>query len=213
MVGDFFPKSDNYFAVGAGEGLGDNCSGGLLFLAFNSGEGFLLVRLADFNIEAVSPGEVLFGGVLPGLDGTSGGAGGTSGGGEIPDILRAYSGGLGDCSGWFVGMGVSGLWAQFTNFGSKLSNLLLKLGDSVGTGVLGGSKCSLHAVEAGEDLVHDVGVGLAEHHGAEGILGEGGVGAFAWSRGASREYGLSVLLGAGGACTGKESHLGGVRRS
>jgi hypothetical protein len=93
-----------------GEGPGDNCSGVLLFLAFNSGEGFLLVRLAGFSIEAVGPGEVLFGRVLPGPGDTSGGARGTGSGGEILDVLRAYRGRLGDGSGWFIGMGVSSLW-------------------------------------------------------------------------------------------------------
>jgi hypothetical protein len=102
------------------------------------------------------------------------------------------------------------------NFGSELCNLLLKLGDSIGAGVLGGSKCSLHAVKAGENLVHDIIVGLAEHcrlaehGGVESILGESGVGAFARSRGASREYSLlGVLLGTGGAFLGKGSCLGG----
>jgi hypothetical protein len=119
-------------------------------------------------------------------------------------------------SRWFVGMGVSGLWAQFANFGSKLCNLFLELGDLVGAGVLGGSKCSLHLVKACKNLVHDIIVRLAEHCGAECILGESGVqsSAFAWSRGAGREFGLlSVLLGTGGAGMGEESRLGGVRRS
>jgi hypothetical protein len=114
-------------------------------------------------------------------------------------------------------MGVSGLWVQFANFGGKLCDLFLTLGDAVGTGVLGGSKCSLHAVNAGEHLLFDVIVGLAkhcrlaEHGGAESILGESGVGAFAWSRGAGREYSsLGVLLGTGGAFTGKESLFGGA---
>jgi hypothetical protein len=64
------------------------------------------------------------------------------------------------------------------NFGSKLSNLLLKLGDSVGASVLRGSKYILHAVKVGKTLVHDIGVGLIENHGAKGVLGEGGIDAF-----------------------------------
>jgi hypothetical protein len=97
-----------------------------------------------------------------------------------------------------------------------LCNLLLKLGDSVGTGILGGGKYSLHAVKVGENLVHDIIIGLAKpcrlakHGGVESILGKSGVGVFAWSRGAGREYSLlGVLLGTGDAFTGKESQLGG----
>jgi hypothetical protein len=106
------------------------------------------------------------------------------------------------------------------NFGSKLCNLLLKLGNPIGAGVLGGGECSLHAVKSGENLVHDVIVGLAEHcglaehSGAEGILGKSGVGAFARSRGAGREYSLlGILLGTRGAGAEKGSFFGGVRRS
>jgi hypothetical protein len=65
------------------------------------------------------------------------------------------------------------------NFSSKLRNLLLKLGNLVGTSLLGDSKCSLHAVKVGKNLVHDISVGLTEHYGAEGILGEGSVDTFA----------------------------------
>jgi hypothetical protein len=116
-------------------------------------------------------------------------------------------------------VGVGGLRAQFANFGSELCDLLLKLGDPVGTGILGGGECSLHAVKAGENLVHDVIIGLAEHcrlakhSGAESILGESSIGAFARSRGAGREYSLlGVLLGTGGAGTrGIDSLLGGRR--
>jgi hypothetical protein len=50
-------------------------------------------------------------------------------------------------------------------------------------------------VESGKDLVYDVGVGLTEGHGVKGVLGEGGVDAFAWSRGASEE--LSLLRARG----------------
>jgi hypothetical protein len=107
------------------------------------------------------------------------------------------------------------------NFSSELCNLFLKLGDSVGAGVLGGSKCSLHAVKVGENVVHDVIVGLAEHcrlakhSGAESVLGKSGVGVFAQSRGAGREYGLfRVLLGARGASArGKDSLFREGRRS
>jgi hypothetical protein len=102
---------------------------------------------------------------------------------------------------------------QLANFGSKLSNLLLKLGDPVGTGILRGGKCILHSVETGKNLVHDVSVGLAEGHGAESVLGEGGVDAFARSRGAGEEL---SLLRAGGARArgdvgGKDFLLGGGR--
>jgi hypothetical protein len=76
---------------------------------FNSGKRFLFIRLSSLSIEAVGPGEVMFGRVLPGLDDASGGARGICGSGKIPDVLRVYQGGLGDGSSWFVGMGVSGL--------------------------------------------------------------------------------------------------------
>jgi hypothetical protein len=213
-VGDFLPESNNDFSVGTGEGLGDYGFGRLLFLlTLNGGEVFLFVRLSGFGIEAVGPGEVLFGRILPGLGSASGGAGGASGGSEVPEVFRAYRGGLGDGSSWFVGVGVSGLWAQFANFGSKLSNLLLKLGDPIGTGVLGGSKCILHAVEAGKNLVHDAGIGLIEEHGAESVLGEGGVDAFARSRGAGEELSLLRARGAGARADarGKDFLLEGGR--
>jgi hypothetical protein len=216
MVGDFFSKSDNYFSIGTGEGLGDDCSGGLLFLAFDCGEGLLSLGTFSNSIKVFSLTLVVgsFGSSIPDpipligdrcMEGD--GRGWSWWGG------RASSFGVG--FGWFVGVGVSGLWAHFAGFSSKLYNLLLKLGDPVGAGVLGGSECSLHAVKAGENLVHDVIVMLAEHCGAESVLRESGVRsrALARSRGAGREFNLlGVLLGTGGARTrGKDSLLGGRR--
>jgi hypothetical protein len=63
MVGDFFPKSNNYFSIGIGEGLGDNCGGGFLFLTFNSSEGLLSLGAFSNSIEVVSPR--LVGGSFP----------------------------------------------------------------------------------------------------------------------------------------------------
>jgi hypothetical protein len=97
------------------------------------------------------------------------------------------------------------------NFSSKLSNLLLKLGNPVGAGVLRCRICTLHAVKAGENLVHDVSVGLTKGHGAKGILGEGGVDAFVRSRGAGEELSLLRAGGAGARADarGKDFLLGG----
>jgi hypothetical protein len=217
MVSNLFSKSDDYFSVGTGEGLGDDYSGGLLLFAFNSGKGLLNLGAFSNSIKVVSPGFVVvsFPECIPligdrCMEGRSRGWCWWGG--------RASSFRVG--SRWFVGMGVSGLWAQFANFGSKLCDLFLKLGDAVGAGVLGGGKCSFHTVKAGKNLVHDVIIRLAEHcrlaeyGGAESILGESGVGAFARSRGAGREYSLlGVLLGTGGAFAGIECLFRGGRRS
>jgi hypothetical protein len=178
IVSDVFPKSNNYLSVGTGEGLGDDYSRGLLFLVFYSSEGLLSLGTFSNSIEVVSPRFVVS---------------------SVPECIpfigdrciegdgrgwywwggRVSSFGVG--SGWFVGMGVSRLWVQFVNFGSRLGNLLLKLGDPVGTGILGGSKCSLHVVEAGKNLVHEVGIGLIEEHRVESVLGKGSIDVFALS--------------------------------
>jgi hypothetical protein len=120
-------------------------------------------------------------------------------------------------------MGVGSLWVQFVYFSSKLSNLLLKLGNPVGTGVLRGSKCILHMVEAGKNVVHNVSIGLIKDHGVKSVLGEGSIDAFAWSRGVSGEHGLlkalrargtsihGLLRGRGASARtfiGKDCHLG-----
>jgi hypothetical protein len=214
-ISNVFTQSKNNFSVHSGEGLGDDCSGGLLFLAFNGGEGFLSLVAFGNLTKVVSPGLVVV---------------------SFPDCIPLIGNRCmeGDGRGWswwggrastfrvgvgrFVGMGVGWLWVQLTNFSSMLCNLFLKLGDLVGAAVLGGSKCGLHTVKAGENLLHDVIVGLsehcrlAEHSGAESVLGKSSVGAFAWSRGASWQYGLlSVLLGRRGAFAGKEFCLRGGR--
>jgi hypothetical protein len=56
MVSDFLSKSNNDFSVGMGEGLGDDCSGDLLFLAFNCGEGLLSLGAFSDSVKVVSPG-------------------------------------------------------------------------------------------------------------------------------------------------------------
>jgi hypothetical protein len=108
MVGDFLPESNNYFSVSPGKGLGDDCSRGLLFLAFNGGEGLLDLGTFSNSIKVFSPSLVVR---------------------SIPDCSlfvgdrcmegdgrswcwwgsRASMFGIG--FGWFVGMGISGLWA------------------------------------------------------------------------------------------------------
>jgi hypothetical protein len=99
-IGDGGFNSHDDLSFSVRKSLGNDGFGYLLFLfVFNGGEGFLFVRLSDFSIEVVCPGEVLFGRILLVQGSTIGGAGGASCGGEIPDILRVLGGWLGDRGG------------------------------------------------------------------------------------------------------------------
>jgi hypothetical protein len=55
MVSNLLPKSNNHFSISSGEGLGDNCGGGLLFLMFNSGEGLVILGAFSNHIKVVGP--------------------------------------------------------------------------------------------------------------------------------------------------------------
>jgi hypothetical protein len=72
--------------------LGNYGFGHLLFLLiFNGDKGFLFVRLSNFSVEAVSLGK-LFSGFLPRPGSAIGGAGGASGGSEVPDVFGVQGG-------------------------------------------------------------------------------------------------------------------------
>jgi hypothetical protein len=58
IVGDFLPEGNNDLSISMGEGLRDDYIGVVLFLVFNSGEGFFLVRLFGYHIDVVSLGEL-----------------------------------------------------------------------------------------------------------------------------------------------------------
>jgi hypothetical protein len=222
MVGNFVPKSNDYFSVSSGEGFGDNCGRGLLLLIFNGGEG--LLRLGTFGNCVKVFGPRLFAGfhrsAIPDPIPIIGGRcmeGGHRGWSWMGGRASTFRVGV----SWFVGVGVGWLWVQLADFSSELCHLLLKLGDLFHTSILGGRECSFHVIKVSENLLHDVIVGLSEHcrlakHGrAEGVLGEGSVGAFVQGRGPSREYGLlRVLLRARGASVrGKDSLFREGRRS
>jgi hypothetical protein len=197
---------DDDFSLSARKSLGNYGFGRLLFLlAFNGGEGFLFVRLSNFGVEVVSPGEVLFGRVLPGPGGASGGAGGASGGGEIPDVLLVHGGRLGDrgdggglvgrLAMWFV-VGCSGeLLAHFLEFGSGTRHLLFEFVDSGGVGRLGGHHGIFHTFEAGEELVDKLAVFASERDPKGRGLGS-----------VRRRSSVEVL--AGGGCYGGEGRAG-----